>query len=64
MTHTTYLSNLSLWAVQLIAMLLEILFSPSIFEEGQTQKALTFGRAKANTLNPTMMKTSDQCAET
>lgn len=64
MKPTTFLSNLSLWAVQLIAMLLEVLFSPSVFEEGQTQKALTFGRAKASTLNPTMMKTSDQCAET
>lgn len=64
MTLTTFLSNLSLWAVQLIAMLLEVLFSPSVFEEGQTQKALTFGTAKASTLNPTTMKTSDQCAET
>ena len=45
-------------------MLLKVLFSPSVFEEGQTQKALTFGTAKASTLNPTTMKTSDQCAET
>ncbi len=64
MTVTTFLSNLSLWAVQLIAMLLKVLFSPSVIGEGQTQKTLTFGRAKASTLNPTTMKTSDQCAET
>ena len=64
MTLATFLSNLSLWAVQLIAMLLEVLFSLSVIGEGQTQKALTFGRAKASTLNPTTMKTSDQCAET
>ena len=64
MTHTTSLSNLLQWAAQLIAMLLEILFLLSVIGEGQTQKALTFGRAKASTLNPTTMKTSDQCAET
>ena len=64
MTLTTSLSNLLQWAAQFIAILLEVLFSPSVFEEGQTQKALTFGTAKASTLNPTTMKTSDQCAET
>ena len=64
MKPTTFLSNLSLWAVQLIAMLLEVLFSPSVFEEGQTQKALTFGIAKASTLISSTMKTSDQCVET
>ena len=64
MTLTTFLSNLSLWAVQLIAMLLEVLFSPSVFEERQTQKALTFGTAKASTLISSTMKTSDQCVET
>ena len=64
MKPTTFLSNLSLWAVQLIAMLLEVLFSPSVFEEGQTQKALTFGTAKASTLISSTMKTSDQCVET
>ena len=64
MTHTTSLSNLLQWAAQFIAMLLEVLFFPSVFEEGQTQKALTFGRAKASTLISSTMKTSDQCAET
>ena len=64
MKPTTFLSNLSLWAVQLIAMLLEVLFSPSVFEEGQTQKALTFGTVKASTLISSTMKTSDQCVET